>query len=173
MPLNFVATPADFDTSKGLTEILRTHSNWVYRFRFLWFAILALAPIAVAKFYPSYLPIWYIKYGAFFPFLWAILLIWVSSKRARAIKRSVQNAKVFAETSTYTLDEKGISQESASQFHRLNWSVFTAAMSTSQGIAMMLSEAQFMWLPNSAFASENMKQETLNTIQDWIEAAKT
>lgn len=172
MPLNFVAKPTDFDMYKGGKEALRARSSWLYRLRYLWFPLCALGPPVALYVWPNSLPMWLINLSPILAMMSLMLFMWVLLKKRIALNHSIQNAMSFVTPTAYTLDEKGFTQESAVELHRLRWDAFMDAQNTSQGIALLISEAHFATIPKTAFASKAEQSETLKTIQDWIKAAK-
>lgn len=172
MPLTFVAKPSDFNMAKGSKEIARARSNWLYRSRFLWFSICALGPIAAMFFWPTTLPMWLINLSPIVAMMSLMLVMWLMLQKRILVNQSLQTAKPFVTPTAYTLDEKGFTQESAVELHRMRWDAFIDAQNTSQGIALLMSEDRFVTIPKTAFESEASQQDTLLTIQGWMEAAK-
>ncbi|MBU2935398.1 MULTISPECIES: YcxB family protein [Pacificibacter] len=172
MPLNFVAKPNDFDMYKGSKEIMRTRSSWLYRLRYLWFPFCALGPPAVFYIWPNSLPMWMIRISPILAMMSLMLFMWVLLQKRIQLNQSIQNAKTFVTPTAYTLNEKGFTQESAVELHRVRWDAFIDAQNTSQGIALLIAEAHFVTIPKTAFASKEAQLETLQTIQGWIKAAK-
>lgn len=172
MPLNFVAKPNDFDMYKGGKEILWARSSWLYRLRYLWFPLCAFGPLAALYIWPNSLPMWMINISPILAMMSLILFMWVMLQKRIALNQSLQNAKSFVTPTAYTLDEKGFTQESAVELHRMRWDTFMDAQNTSQGIALLIAEARFVTIPKSAFESKDAQLETCMTIQDWIKAAK-
>ncbi|MEM5477839.1 YcxB family protein [Pacificibacter sp. AS14] len=172
MPLNFVAKPTDFDMYKGSKEVLRARSSWLYRLRFVWFPICALGPLAAMYFLPNGLPMWMTNITPILAMMSLMLFMWVMLQKRIARNHSIKNAKSFVTPTAYTLDEKGFTQESAVELHRVRWDAFIAAQNTSQGIALLIADAQFVTIPKTAFESKEAQAKTLVTIQDWIKAAK-
>jgi hypothetical protein len=172
MPLSFAAKPNDFDMYKGSKEILRARSSWLYRLRYLWFALCALGPLAAQYISPNGLPMWMINISPILAMMSLMLFMWVLLQKRIALNQSIQNAKTFVTPTAYTLDEKGFTQESAVELHRVRWDAFIEAQNTSQGIALLIAEAHFVTIPKTAFASKDAQLETLQTIQGWIKAAK-
>jgi hypothetical protein len=173
MPLNFVAKPTDFDMSKGGKEVLRARSSWLYRLRYVWFSLCALGPPAALYVWPNSLPMWLINLSPILAMMSLMLFMWVLLKKRIALNHSIQNAKSFVTPTAYTLDEKGFTQESAIELHRMRWDAFMDAQNTSQGIALLIAEAQFVTIPKTAFETQGAQLETFVTIQGWIKAAKT
>ena len=173
MTLTFVAKPSDFDMAKGGKEVSRARSNWLYRTRFLWFSICALGPVAVMYLWPDQVPFWMINLSPILAMMSLMLLMWLMLQKRISTHQSLQNAKPFVTPTAYTLDEKGFTQESAVELHRLRWEAFIGTQNTTQGIALLISEDRLLTVPKTAFDNQEAQSDTFQTIQDWMKAAKS
>ncbi len=99
-----------------------------------------------------------------------LLFIWLTLRWRRRLFSGFQNAKLRTVETRFSMSESGYTEESALHQLKLNWDAFIAAEKTSQGLALLIAEGEFYFIPNSAFESAEDLETACATARNFIAA---
>ncbi|ATG49602.1 hypothetical protein CEW89_19730 [Celeribacter ethanolicus] len=97
-----------------------------------------------------------------------LLFVWLTLRWRRNLFTGFQNAKLRTVETRFSISESGYEEESSLHQFKLAWGAFIAAEETSQGLALLIAEGEFYFIPNSAFESAEDLGNACSTARAFI-----